>query len=243
KRKQYDRFGRVGVRAGDTPGGARTWSAGAGGVPPEFGDLFEQFFSPRGGPFGGGTAAPPRGTRGQDLRHELTVSFMTAATGGAEELRLGGGPDRISVKIPAGIDTGAKLRVKGRGRPGQAGGPAGDLIVGIKVGRHPIFRREGLDVLVDVPITLAEAGLGTTVVVPLLKGSVQIKVPPGASSGRKLRVPGKGIVSADGQQGDFYAVVQVVAPDELTPKSRQLLEELSAELKNPRNTGPWTDLG
>ena len=137
--------------------------------------------------------------------------------------------------IPAGIEHGAKLRIKGKGQPSPYGGGPGDLILTIEVGAHPLFRRDGRDLLVDVPITLAEAALGTTVTVPLLEGTAQIKVPPGASSGRKLR-----ITDAKGRSGDFLAVIQIVAPAELSPRGRELLQALAAELKNPRETGPWT---
>ena len=109
----------------------------------------------------------------------------------------------------------------------------------VTVGEHPVFRREGLDILVDVPITIAEAALGVSVEVSMLQGTVQIKIPPGASSGRKLRVPKKGIVDAKDRCGHFYAVVQIVAPQELSDKAAGLLTELSAELKNPRDSGTW----
>jgi DnaJ-class molecular chaperone len=110
----------------------------------------------------------------------------------------------------------------------------------VQVGRHPYFRREGLDLLVDVPVTIAEATFGATVSVPLLKGSVEIKVPAGAASGQKLRVKGQGLTSAKGGAGDFHAVVQIVAEKDLSPRGRELLEELAAELKNPRKSAPWS---
>ena len=109
------------------------------------------------------------------------------------------------------------------------------------VGNHPYFRRHGLDLSIDVPITLAEAGLGTAVTVPLLSGSVQIKVPPGASSGQRLRVPGKGLEDAKGACGDFFAVVQIVAPETLSEQGREQLESLAKELKNPRERAVWAD--
>ena len=127
---------------------------------------------------------------------------MTAVRGGTEIVHIGaetGDSQRIEVKIPAGLEDGAKLRMKGRGSPGEAG--AGDLIVSVTVGAHPLFRRDGLDLLVDVPITIAEAALGATVTAPLLSGTVDLKIPPGASSGQKLRVPGQGIVPSSGDPG------------------------------------------
>lgn len=264
KRRDYDRFGRTGVGAGHGPGAGRrtrtTWrSAGPGGVggfgedvsAEDFSDIFEQVFG-GGSPFGRGPGvgrtaqAQPRPRKGQNIRHTLSISFLTAALGGTEQLRLGGTatddkPETIDIKIPAGIDSGAKLRVKGKGQPGIMGGPRGDLILTVDVGQHPYFRREGLDLYVDVPITIAEAALGTSVTVPLLRGSVQIKIAPGTSSGRKLRVKGKGIVDAKGKAGDFYAVVQIVAPKDLSEHSRKALEEIARELENPRAGGPMAD--
>lgn len=259
KRKTYDQFGhtRVGaagpggfgggrVRWSDFaggPGGFETGRAGPGIDPDDLGSLFEQMFSGRGGPSPfagpGHAAAPPQ--RGSDLQHELTISFLTAARGGQEQLHLRqqGSDERISVKIPPGIESGAKLRIKGKGQPGPGG--YGDLILTVKVGKHPYFRREGLDLLVDVPITIAEAVTGAVATVPLLSGSVSIKIPPGASSGRKLRVKGRGIADGKGKQGDFYAVVQIAAPDRITEKARSLIQQLAGELKNPRDSAPWVE--
>lgn len=257
KRKAYDRFGAAGVGVGSGAagfGGAR-WDLGdfaAGGDPSGFSSIFEEMFAGRAGsPHGGpgpraAGARRPRPRRGGDVQHRLTVSFLTAARGGTERIRLGGragpgagGGQSIEVKIPAGIDSGAKLRLKGKGHPGPDGGAAGDIILTIAVGKHPYFRREGLDLLVDVPLTLAEAALGTTVTVPLLTGSVEIKVPPGADSGQRLRVKGKGIARPQGAAGDFHAVIQIAAPKTLSDRARQLLSDLAPELKNPRESAPW----
>ena len=256
KRRAYDRFGRAGVGVGQGPGGFGRGGAWQVNVGPgdqfdasDFSSVFEELFGGRrGSPFGAGTGrpgaqAPGRAApqRGRDLRHMLTASFMTAAQGGSEQVHVsaGGSSETLTVKIPPGIDTGEKLRVKGKGHPGSGGGPAGDIILTVQVGRHPYFRREGLDLLIDVPVTIAEATFGTTVTVPLLKGSVEIKVPPGASSGQKLRVKGQGLANAKGRTGDFYAVVQIAAEKDLSPRGRELLQELETELKNPRKSAPW----
>jgi curved DNA-binding protein len=263
KRKAYDQFGHAGVGVGAPGGGRATWTStggpggpgGAGGFDvDDLGSIFEEMFGARGGasPFGGragspfGGAAGPRAApppqRGRDLRHEITVSFMTAARGGKEQLRLSGegGAETISVTIPPGIESGAKLRVKGKGQPGMLNGPPGDLMLTVKVGNHPYFRREGLDLMVDVPITIVEAVTGATVSVPLLEGTVDLKVPPGSSSGQKLRVRGKGLKGPGGKRGDFYAVIQIVAPTSLSDEAMKALENAGAELKNPRESAPWT---
>lgn len=246
KRKAYDKFGHAGVGVGQGPGGfGGGWSGGYAGDPmggTDFSSVFEDLFGGRGdGPFqrGGRGVAPPR--RGADLQHALSVSFMTAAMGGTESVRIrhGSTPQTISVKIPAGIESGAQLRVRGKGAAGADGGPDGDLRLTVEVGQHPWFRREGLDVYINVPVTITEATFGAAVTVPLLKGSVELKIPPGADSGQKLRVKGRGIDSGKGGQGDFYAVVQIVAPADLSDHGRELLEQLGPELQNPRESGPW----
>jgi DnaJ-class molecular chaperone len=257
KRRTYDRFGRAGVGIGQGPGGFGRGGAWGVDVGPggqfdasDFASVFEELVGGRGGtPFGAGPGRPgaqapvrPAPQRGRDVHHPLTVSFMTAAQGGSEQVRVttaDRSPQTITVKIPPGIDSGEKLRVKGKGHPGSDGGPAGDIILTVQVGRHPYFRREGLDLLVDVPVTIAEATFGATVSVPLLKGSVEIKVPPGASGGQKLRVKGQGLTSGKDRPGDFYAVVQIAAEKDLSPRGRELLQELAAELKNPRKSAPW----
>jgi DnaJ-class molecular chaperone len=262
RRKTYDQFGHAGVGAGAAgfgqgpfrPGGFGGWGGSGGGFrgggassfdASDIGSIFEEMFGARGpSPFSTAQARRPQPSRGRDLQHKLTVSFLTAARGGRESLRLtvpgSSSTQTVDVTIPAGIEHGAKLRIKGKGQPSPHGGGTGDLILTIEVGAHPLFRRDGLDLLVDVPITIAEAGLGTTVSVPLLEGTAQIKVPPGASSGRKLRLKGKGVTDAKGRRGDFLAVLQIVAPAELSARGRELLQALASELKNPRETGPWT---
>ena len=134
------------------------------------------------------------------------------------------------------------MRVKGKGQPGPSG-ERGDLIVTVNVGPHPVLRREGLDILIDLPITIAEAALGATVTVPLLEGTVELRVPPGTSSGRMLRIKGKGIHARPERTGDFLAVVQIVAPDPdgLSEPDRELLRRLGDRLENPRRFTGWAD--
>lgn len=249
KRQNYDRFGHTGGGPGSAPGG---WNTGAG-PDVDVGSIFEEIFGGRGAPFGarpghsgfGGHPGQqaPRPSRGQDRQHTVTVSFMTAALGRTEHLRMTGEgkSEQIDVRIPAGIESGSRMRVRGKGGPGSAGGAAGDLMLTVKVGNHPWFRRDGLDLLIDIPITIAEAAIGTTVTVPLLNGHADLTIPPGTSSGRKLRISGQGITAADGTVGDFLAQIQIVAPDSLTDAGQDAIERLAAELPNPRRSGPWSD--
>ena len=195
----------------------------------------------RGQGCGGGPAGP---TKGRDLEHDLEIGFATAAFGGSERLRTtdaSGEANEIDVKIPAGIKDDATLRIRGKGLPGQHGGPDGDLLLKVRIGRHPWFRRDGLDLEVSVPITIVEATLGAEVQVPLLRGTATLKSPPGVHGGARLRLKGKGIEDPKGRQGDLYAVLEILAPmsDELTEEDRAALEDLGRRLPNPRLETAW----
>ena len=251
KRTKYDRFGHAGVGVGD-PGSQRT-SPGAWQdvTPDDFESIFGEAFggrSRRGGGFsgfggfgGGGPAGP---IKGRDLEHDLEIGFAAAAFGGTERLRTAdatGESNEIDVKIPAGINDGATLRIRGKGLPGQHGGPDGDLLLKVRIGRHPWFHRDRLDLEVNVPVTVVEASLGAEVQVPLLKGTATLKIPPGIRSGSRLRLKGKGIEDSKGHKGDLYAVLEILAPmsDELTEEDRAALGELGKHLPNPRLDTPW----
>lgn len=151
-----------------------------------------------------------RPQRGADQRYTLNVSFLDAARGAVQRLALPGGGD-LNVQIPPGTETGQTLRLRGKGRPGAAGGPAGDALIEITVLSHPLFRREGRDIHLDLPISLGEAVLGGRVPVPTVAGAVTMAIPPGSDSGTKLRLRGKGLPGHDGQPpGDAYATLRVV---------------------------------
>lgn len=261
KRKDYDRFGHTRGPAGfggAAPGGARTytWSSTgpAGGVRGgegfdfdaggDVGSLFEELFGrPRSGagPARSRTRASAAPSRGEDIQHVLDITFDTALRGGKEPLRLSRADqsETIEITIPPGISDGARLRVRGKGQPSPLGGENGDLILTIRVGKHPWSRREGLDVFLDLPVTVAEAVSGATVQVPTPHGRVSLKVPAGANTGQKLRLSGRGVKTAEGKIGDFYAVVQVQTPRDLSDADRDLLASLAARLHNPRRGEPW----
>lgn len=253
KRKQYDTFGHAGPdghagHAGRGHAGASSAGGRAGGGfdqvnVGDFSEIFEGIFGGRAGgaPFGR-TAGRERAAAGEDLEHAIDVDFMTAALGGTRSLTMTG-PDgaaqTFDVRIPPGIASGGHLRVRGKGQPGRRGGAAGDLMLEVRVAPHPWFRREGLDILLDVPITIAEAALGASVDVPLLRGSATLKVPAGTSSGQRLRVRGKGAAGPGGAQGDFYAVIAIAAPRDLAEEDAAALRKMAARLGDPRDAAPW----
>jgi len=135
--------------------------------------------------------------------------------------------ETIQVRIPAGVDDGARVRVAGKGEAGQRGGPPGDLFVILQVKPHRYFRREGRDIVLDLPLTVTEAALGTRIEVPTLDGRVTLTVPSGSRSGQRLRLRGRGTPSGKGKgAGDQIAVIQIVTPKSLDARSKEMLEEL-----------------
>jgi molecular chaperone DnaJ len=140
----------------------------------------------------------------------------------------------ITVRIPAGVKDGQRIRLPGKGAPGRRGGPAGDLFVVVHVAEHDLFGRKGDDLTLTVPITFAEASLGTTLTVPTLDGSVSLKVPAGTAGGRTLRVRGHG-VKGKGRAGDLLVTLEVAVPVRLTPAQRKVIENLAEEMnEDPR---------
>ena len=208
---------------------------GAGG---DFGDIFEQMFGGRGGAAGfgrGGTRgrSRPEPQRGQDVDHEVTLTFEQAARGTALPLQITRGPgqtETIEIKVPPGVKDGSRIRIKGRGE--QSGGEPGDLFIVTRVLPHPYFRREGLDIYLDVPLSLYEALLGAKLQVPTLDGPVTLTIPPGTGSGAKLRIKGRG-VERGSEKGDGYAVVKIIVPKGLDEEDRKLVQQLEA--KHPIN--------
>jgi molecular chaperone DnaJ len=135
----------------------------------------------------------------------------------------------MRVRIPAGVADGQRIRLKGKGQPGERGGPAGDLVVAVHVRPHPLFGRRGDNLLLTVPVTFPEAALGATVKVPTLDGSpVSVKVPAGSSSGRVLRVRGRGVTRRDGTRGDLLVTIEVAVPRDLSEPAREALSAYAA---------------
>jgi DnaJ-class molecular chaperone len=145
------------------------------------------------------------------------------------------------VKIPPGVADGQRIRVRGKGHPGGPGSPPGDLYIVCQVQPHAYFRRIGDDLYLDLPLSIAEAALGTRIEIPTLDGKTVLTVPPGTPSGAKLRLKGKGIKPAGkGARGDQYAVIRIVPPRSLTPGQRELLEQWSAAAEDdPRKDLGW----
>ncbi|GIG30789.1 DnaJ C-terminal domain-containing protein [Cellulomonas marina] len=212
-----DVFGGMFGAGGPGPGGGRvrysTNAGGAGGFEDLLGGLFG----------GGGAGFGARGPQqGQDLAATTTLPFRAAAEGAPVTLTVEG--RTITARVPAGVRDGQKIRLRGKGRPGENGGPAGDLVITVKVGAHPVFALDGTNVRVTVPVSFDEAALGAQVEVPTLDGgTVRVKVPEGTPSGRTLRVKGRGITTAQGT-GDLLVQVQVVVPQRLSGAARDAVE-------------------
>lgn len=165
--------------------------------------------------------------KGADLEGEMTLGFDEAIRGTTRTLTVSGpeGPREVQVKIPAGVEDGQRIRVKGKGRPGADGGPRGDLYVRVHVADHPLFSRNGRNLEVEVPLTYAEAALGANITVPTLDGKVTLKIPAGTSSGKTFRVSGKGVKTPKGT-GDLLVKVEVAVPESLTDEQRAAIERL-----------------
>lgn len=163
------------------------------------------------------------GASGEDEDYTLTVSFTDAALGATKRVKLASGKV-LDVKIPAGLSEGQQIRLRGQGEPGRFGSTRGDALITVTIEPHEEFEREGLDISANVPIGLAEAILGAKIRVKTLHGSVAVTVPPGSSSGRRLRLQGQGIRPAGGgKAGDHFATLQIVLPDEIDPALKSFI--------------------
>jgi len=246
KRQEYDRLRHAPVGTDGMPQGfdADTFAqvfGGAGGfrggnvhVSSDMGDIGDIFSTMFGGGGAGGGGAFKRGggrarvARGPDMAGTIEISFREAALGARKTIRSGNGA-AIDVQIPPGVESGGRLRLGGQGAPGPKGGQAGDLHLEVVVAPDSHLRRVGADVELAVPLTVAEATLGTKVDVPTVDGSVTVTVPPGTSSGARLRLRGKGIKRSDGSRGDQFCRIEIVVPKVALDdaETRTLLEELA----------------
>lgn len=250
KRKLYDQYGTA--NENQIPFGGGAWQ-GQGGNPfggsgfGGFGSWADILESIRNGEGAFGTEwnfggqgqtyrAQPKPQKGADKNVTMTVTFEEAFKGCEKKVRIGKAgtneKETLSIKIPAGAVEGGRVRLKGKGAPGIQGGPAGDLLVNIHIADHPLFKRDKADVLMDVPITFAEAALGTQIVVPTPEGKkVSIKVPAGCESGTVLKVKGKGAPrlgkGATGT-GDLLLTLHVAVPKTLNDKQKEALEAFQA---------------
>jgi curved DNA-binding protein len=257
KRKLYDQLGpdwQSGQEFKPPPGwedvhfdfqtgpGAEAFDFGGG-----FSDFFETLF---GGHMASGGGARARQAswvmRGQDQEAEIEVSLEDAYHGANRTITLQGHEidpqgqvrptvQNIQVKIPPGVTDGTRIRLSGKGGEGMGGGPPGDLYLRVKIEPHPRYRVEGHDLVVEVPVTPWEAALGATVEVPVMDGTVNLKIPAGSQSGQKLRLRGKGLPKKGSQKGDLFARLKVAVPKNLNKREEELFSEMAkVSTFNPR---------
>jgi DnaJ-class molecular chaperone len=250
KRRNYDEFGEVSLGGGFDAdaarrareafgarfgtGGRAEGFSGFGGQSFDFGnleDLLGQRFGGRGGRRG-----RARQLRGEDIQASMELDFLEAARGGEKRLTItrpnpSGAPitETVTVRIPPGVGDGGRIRLPQKGSPGLAGGPPGDLWATIRIRPHPVFRREGRSLYLEVPISIREAIRGAKIEIPTLDGRATLTVPPGTDSGRKLRLRGKGIADpGGGSPGDLYVTVQIRVPRDLSDEVQERVDELAA---------------
>lgn len=242
RRKLYDEFGADSLRSGFDParaeeyrqwkrqgagqpfdlGGFGGFGGGGSGAPFDLGSIFEQIF---GSSAGGGRVRS--GLRGEDVRASIEVDLADAVRGAEREVHLDG--RKLRVRIPPGVADGSQIRLAGQGGPGAGTGPAGDLYLEVRLRPHPLVRREGRDLYIDLPVTVPEAVNGAEVTLPTFEGPVRLRIPAGSQSGTRLRLRGRGLPGLRGaERGDLYAVVKIVLPEQGEPLRRavQQLEQL-----------------
>lgn len=247
QRKKYDMFGEAGAGAG---GPQWTWTnrggAAGGQADPDFasgnfgdlGDIFGELFNMGGVRRGVRTRGRSRpydqyeeAVNGQDTYADVEINFNEAVSGSERKISVKRGDkvENLTVKIPAGVDNGSKVRIAGKGQEGFGGGSSGDLYLRIHVAPHELFWREGADVYTEVPITIYDAVLGTAVDVPTIAGHARMKVPSGTESGQKFRISGKGapVLGKKGKHGDQFVIVKIVPPKSLSSDAQKAFEELS----------------
>jgi DnaJ-class molecular chaperone len=226
KRQQYDTFGSSGPSSGFNPGQGGfgggfngfdfSQFTGQNGQNFEFdlGDIFSEFF-------GGGR----RPRRGMNITYDIQISFKDSVFGIEKEITIN--KEKLSIKIPSGIESGQGLRVQGKGEEGPGG--RGDLIVRVWVDKHPVFRKEGYNLIMELPLKLTTALLGGTVEIETLDGKLEVKIPTGTTHNDILRVKNKGVPDERGRRGDLLIVTEVTMPRKLSKTAQKLVEELKQE--------------
>jgi len=202
-------FGGAGGQRGFRADGFEGFGGGGGDAGIDIGDIFEGLFGGRGG-FGGGGARARPAPKGANVAYQLGVSLPDAAARATQRITLSDGKT-IDLKLPAGVEDGTQMRLAGKGEAGPGG--AGDAIVTIRLQPHPFFRRDGDHLRLDLPISLDEALNGAKIKVPTAEGAVMLTVAPGSSSGKTLRIPGKGFSRKDGTRGDQLVTLEIQLPE------------------------------
>ena len=238
KRKEYDEMRKNpfaggmpggGGFPGGFPGGGRG-RARAGGIDINLEDILGQ--GGFGDIFGGGGGRRSREPqRGSDIQTTLTLTLAEAALGAEKSFTLGPGTSyerKLTMRIPAGVEDGETIRLSGQGRPSASGGPAGNLLIKVSVQPDAMVRRKGADLELDVHVAIDQAVLGGSVEVPLIDGGVkEIRLPPGTSSGQKMRLRGFGASDRKGGRGDLYVVVQIDVPKDISAEAKSLIERFA----------------
>lgn len=248
-----DLFGAFNPRSAGSGGGGARFQAGGADLEGLFSGLFGGGPQPHGGQFGAGSFGAPFGAhgaqgrgpqprpqpaKGGNRKANLTISFRQAVEGAALSIKVAG--RTIKVRIPAGIKDGQKIRLAGHGKPGAHGGPAGDLEVSVAVEPHPVYSREGDDVVVTVPVSFAEAALGAKVDVPMLDGSTRsVRIPAGSGADTAIRLKGKGCALKKGA-GDLLVRIRIDVPTALTREQKRAVVGLSEAL-GPVSRESWLE--
>ncbi len=251
--EDFARYSRGGSGFGGNSGGSSGYPSGAnlddlfeqvrrqggsGGFNVEGADVFENLFGGRGGNnrggfgFGGNRARAPQ--KGGDVEQPIEISLGESIKGTQRSLRLtiqseaGDEQRNVTVKIPAGVREGARVRVANQGASGTNGGAKGDLFLKIHIAPHPFWKREGDDLTCEVPVNFGEAVLGATIAVPTTENEVNLKIPAGTQSGQTFRLSDRGVKQKDGKSGDIFVKIKVAVPKNLSERERELVEELSS---------------
>jgi len=236
--KEAEAYEQARQQAGATGKGGGWHTEYTQGNPQDFSDLFENLF----GKHARSQSGTPRGFAmpGADLEANVQLTLHEVFAGTTRHLEIpqeSGTSKSLDVRIPKGVRDGERVRVKGKGLPGQNGGPAGDVFMRIHVAPHPVFHRTGANVSIDLPLYPWEAALGTEVQVPTLTGHVLLKIPPGSHSKQKMRVKGKGLPTRTGGHGDQLVILSMTNPPSCSDQERTLYEQLQKlDHPDPRAT-------